>query len=194
MQFTLKKSKRKSVSLEILKDGSLLVHSPLFFTEKDAERFIEKNKPWIDKHLPGIIHKNSVFSSLSREDEKLARGYAKKLFSAITNEYATVMGVFPKRITVTSAEKRFGSCSGDNAICYSWRLMYYPIDAIRYVCVHELSHIKEHNHSARFHSTVNQYISEDFEKLLKPENVNKSNFEENIKILNRIMFDENLQE
>ena len=53
--------------------------------------------------------------------------------------YAALMGVHPTRVTITGARTRFGSCSGRNAISFSWRLMQYPEEAIDYVVVHELA-------------------------------------------------------
>ncbi|MBR7150378.1 MAG: M48 family metallopeptidase, partial [Oscillospiraceae bacterium] len=53
---------------------------------------------------------------------------------------------------------RFGSCSGKNALSFSWRLMQYPMEAVDYVVVHELAHIREHNHSSAFYAIVERYL------------------------------------
>ena len=68
--------------------------------------------------------------------------------------YAAIMGVEPAGITVTGARKRFGSCSGKNRICFSWRVMEYPKELVDYVIVHELAHIKHHNHSREFYDFI----------------------------------------
>lgn len=49
---------------------------------------------------------------------------------------------------------RFGSCSGKRNINIAYRLLFAPREAFRYVCVHELAHLKEMNHSARFWKLV----------------------------------------
>ena len=67
---------------------------------------------------------------------------------------APLVGVTPTGIKITSAQKRFGSCSGRNSLCFSWRLMQYPPAAIDYVVVHELCHIRHHDHSAAFWAAV----------------------------------------
>ena len=64
------------------------------------------------------------------------------------------MGLQPTGVTVTGARKRFGSCSGKDRICFSWRLMLYPPEAIDYVVVHELAHIRHKNHSKAFYDLV----------------------------------------
>ena len=79
------------------------------------------------------------------------------------------MGLVPTGIKVTSARTRFGSCSGKNSICFSWRLMLYPPEAIDYVIVHELAHIRHHDHSPAFYALIERYMPDWRErmKLLK---------------------------
>lgn len=83
--------------------------------------------------------------------------------------YSEKMGLYPASVKITSAATRFGSCSGKNSICFSYRLMLYPPEAVDYVVVHELAHIKEKNHSARFYALVERYMPDyrEREKLLK---------------------------
>ena len=64
------------------------------------------------------------------------------------------MGVKYGRITITSAKKRFGSCSSQGNISFSYRLMLYPEAAREYVVVHELAHLKVMNHSKDFYDVV----------------------------------------
>jgi predicted metal-dependent hydrolase len=64
------------------------------------------------------------------------------------------MGVEPNAIKITAAKKRFGSCSGKNSICFSLFLMAYPKEAVDYVVVHELAHIKEKNHGKNFYRFI----------------------------------------
>ena len=72
----------------------------------------------------------------------------------IVERYAVLMGVEPTGIRITSARKRFGSCSGKNSLCFSCLLMLYPMEAVECVVVHELAHIRHHNHSAAFYDFV----------------------------------------
>jgi predicted metal-dependent hydrolase len=79
------------------------------------------------------------------------------------------MGIKYGRITITSARTRFGSCSSEGNISYSYRLMLYPEEAIDYVVVHELAHRREMNHSPRFYAIVERILPDYKErrKLLK---------------------------
>jgi len=71
-----------------------------------------------------------------------------------THYFANIMGIKPVRVGITSAKTRWGSCSTEKRINYSWRLMMASDDIIDYVIVHELAHILEFNHPGQFWATV----------------------------------------
>ena len=189
MEFILKKSDRKSVALEISPDGTLIVRAPKKYTEKEARDFIIKNEKWILKHLPSILEKDKEISSLSDNDILLAKKGAKMLCSFLVEKYAPIMGVYPKNIKITSAKKRFGSCSTKDGICFSYILMLYPIEAITYVVVHELAHIKHHNHSADFHKYIIKFLpnAKEYEKMLHPSFAKYENFKKNLEFTNTLI-------
>ena len=64
--------------------------------------------------------------------------------------FAERMGVAPSAVGITAARTRWGSCSARRSINFSWRLALADDALIDYVVVHELAHITEMNHSARF--------------------------------------------
>ena len=76
----------------------------------------------------------------------------------VVNDAGSVHSINIAGITITGAEKRFGSCSAKNRICFSWRLMAYPEEAIDYVVVHELAHIRHKDHSKRFYAFVEEVL------------------------------------
>ena len=71
-----------------------------------------------------------------------------------TISFAKQMAVMPAAVKINGAATRWGSCSGKNSINFSWRLIMADDDVIDYVVVHELAHIKEHNHSNKFWTIV----------------------------------------
>ena len=83
---------------------------------------------------------------------------ARRIFTELTEKTALAMGTRYRSVTVTSARSRWGSCSGENAIRYSFRLIYAPKEVIEYVVVHELAHTKHKNHSKAFWSEVATYV------------------------------------
>ncbi len=61
-----------------------------------------------------------------------------------------------RALTLSAARTRWGSCSLRSGIRLNWRLIHFPLPVIDYVAVHELAHLREMNHSARFWSIVAQ--------------------------------------
>ena len=64
----------------------------------------------------------------------------------------------PSGVKITAADTRWGSCSGKNRLCFSWKLIFADLAAVDDVVVHELAHIREHNHSPRFWALVKEIL------------------------------------
>jgi predicted metal-dependent hydrolase len=78
------------------------------------------------------------------------RARAKEEFAWRIDKYSAQFNLRPKGMRVTSGRYRLGSCSSDNCISLSWRLILAPDAITDYVILHELAHIREKNHSLRF--------------------------------------------
>ena len=89
---------------------------------------------------------------------------AKRIFTELTAQTAARMGVAYKAVAVTSARGCWGSCSYNNAVHYSFRLVYAPKHVIEYVVTHELAHTIHKNHSASFWREVEKYCPDWREK------------------------------
>ena len=71
-------------------------------------------------------------------------------FKENTFNYAKKINLKITSVKVREYKARWGSCSINGDISFNWRLIMAPPDIIRYVIIHELMHIKEHNHSSRY--------------------------------------------
>jgi len=85
---------------------------------------------------------------------KVYRKLAKDYLTERAFEIARHMGAKPASVRVGSAKTRWGSCSAKKNISLSWRLIMADDEVIDYVIVHEIIHLAEMNHSARFWSAV----------------------------------------
>lgn len=102
-----------------------------------------------------------VYLPIKNSRERLVtwlKANAKRIFTAVTEQKAQEMGVTFKSVTITSAKTRWGSCAYDNAIRYSFRLLYAPKDVIEYIVVHELAHTLHKDHSPAFWAEVEKYL------------------------------------
>jgi predicted metal-dependent hydrolase len=79
---------------------------------------------------------------------------ARRLFDERLTLYARQLGVGFHSFALSSAATRWGSCTTQRKIRLNWRLIHFPLALIDYVVAHELSHVLEMNHSARFWDTV----------------------------------------
>lgn len=53
-------------------------------------------------------------------------------------------------VSIRDTKSRWGSCSHDSKLCFSWRLIFAPYDAIDYVVAHEVAHLVHMDHSRKF--------------------------------------------
>ncbi len=74
--------------------------------------------------------------------------------------YGRKLSLQPLQVKITSAGKRWGSCSEDNNLSFSFRLIMAPPAVIDYVVVHELMHIREKSHSSRFWKLIEAVMPE----------------------------------
>ena len=66
--------------------------------------------------------------------------------------------VKPKKIRISAAQTRWGSCSAKGTLSFTWRLVMAPLEIIDYVVVHELCHLEEMNHSKAFWAQVKSIL------------------------------------
>jgi predicted metal-dependent hydrolase len=204
-QIIRSKKRRKTIALQIQRDGGIVIRAPRGTKDEEIDQFFDEKKPWIRKKLEEIRHEQRAqrprefisgeeFLFLGRryplriatgeEDGDLTfdedgfhlgdrfREQARDLFiqwykdraetviRERTNLYRERLGVVPARERITSAKHQWGSCSPQNALTFSWRMVMAPISVIDYVVVHELAHLRERNHSPIFWKIVEQILPE----------------------------------
>jgi predicted metal-dependent hydrolase len=168
--YELIRSNRKTLALEITHDCRVLVRAPLRLPQKQIDAFVESHDTWIKRHLEQQRRRTACAPTPpSPEQITRLKGLARKAIPEKVAYWSHQMGVSPAGIKITTARKRYGSCSGKNSLCFSCFLMDYPEEAIDLVVVHELCHIREKNHGPRFYALLEQYLPDykERKKLLK---------------------------
>ncbi|MDR2546525.1 MAG: M48 family metallopeptidase [Lachnospiraceae bacterium] len=89
---------------------------------------------------------------------KIYRQLAKEDICEKVRYFASWMGVSPAVVKINGAKSRWGSCSAQGNLNFSWRLLMADDSVIDYVVVHELAHLKELNHSVQFWAIVERTI------------------------------------
>lgn len=171
VKYSVIKSNRKTVAIEINSKCEVIVRVPKNLTEKYIASFVLKNEKWIINNLNKCEQrrKNAEKYKIGESEKSQYISLAKEYLPKKTEYWSEITGLKPSSVKITSAEKRYGSCNGKNGICYSYRLMAYPEELIDYVIVHELAHIKHKNHGKQFYEFIEKFIPDyrNRERLLK---------------------------
>lgn len=98
------------------------------------------------------------YETLRPRLESFYREAAKRVIPERVAYFSQKTGWKPAGVRVGGAKTSWGSCSGKNSLNFTWRLILTPPEELDYVVVHELAHLKEHNHSARFWHLVERIL------------------------------------
>lgn len=110
--------------------------------------------------LPGeaiVLPRGGKRESRERLKE-LYRAETRRIVQGMVDVYAVRYGLRVSALRVNSAERRWGSCSVKASLNFSLRLAMLPVEAIEYVVVHELAHLREHNHSRAFWTKLEEML------------------------------------
>jgi predicted metal-dependent hydrolase len=100
-----------------------------------------------------------LFEALTMFFKNQALWELARLARALANEHKFQYN----KLSVREPKTRWGSCSSTGSLVFNWRIIFAPQAVFRYLVTHELCHLKEMNHSARFWQLV-ESISPDYKK------------------------------
>jgi predicted metal-dependent hydrolase len=152
------RSNRKTLALEISSDASLIIRAPKLIPVFLIKRFVKQKQNWITKKQELIKTRNQKTKSI--KPIQISKIEALEKITKRVKYYSSLSGFKYQNIKITSAQKRWGSCSAKNNLNFPKKLALAPEQVIDYVAVHELCHIKEKNHSQNFWNEVAQLMPE----------------------------------
>lgn len=165
-EYNVIRSQRKTIAVQVDKDCNITVRAPLYVSQKEIESFMLEKKTWLEKAVIKQREKKKNSKEYTEEDIKVLRKKAKEILPEKVEYFSVIMGVKPTAVKINSARTRYGSCSGRNSLNFSLFLMDKDDEFIDYVVVHELAHIKHHNHSKAFYEFVEKFIP-DYKNIIK---------------------------
>ncbi len=168
LEYKLIRSKRRTISAEVLRDGSVVVRAPIFCSKTLIEDFLVKKESAIQKYRLKMLTMPAAPSVKRCEIAAMKREAERRILPRV-EELSKSTGLSYQGAKITTARHRFGSCSGTNHLCFSVFLNMATDEELDYVIIHELCHTVEHNHSSRFYALVSRFLPDwkEREKSLK---------------------------
>jgi hypothetical protein len=103
---------------------------------------------------PHVLCVPGAPETLGQRAERYLRKAARSDLSDAVQRYCEYLGVDARRVTVKDTRSRWGSCTSDGRLAFSWRLIMAPNEVLEYVAAHECAHLLEMNHSPKFWAHV----------------------------------------
>ena len=155
------RSNRKSISIEIKPDITVLVRVPLAMKNTEIQSFLKEKENWIRIHLERAKERQMILKSISKLSEtelQALTDMALKVIPRKVKYYANLMNIRYGRIAIRRQKTRWGSCSNKGNLNFNCLLMLMPDEVVDYVVVHELCHLIEMNHSKSFWKLVEEVM------------------------------------
>ena len=164
--------------------GGLRVTIPSNLQISVLRTFLNKNLNWVSSNLkklsPSVLITDGILLPIQGQNRKIlmdanlkskylfketelilpkGRGpfeiHVKSVLKQITcDHYADRLGVTFSKISLKDPKSRWGSCSSDRKLMFSWRLIMAPLEVSSYVVAHEIVHLLHMDHSKKFWTTV----------------------------------------
>lgn len=147
----------RRITLKIHPTKGTTLTMPFFTPYSTAIQFIEEHKQWIQDRLQKI--------TIPKYEIETLRSQAK---SILPNRIATLAqryGFTYNKITIKHNSSNWGSCSSKNNINLNLNLIKIPEHLCDYVLLHELCHLKHHDHGEQFHTLLESLCSQHFQAL-----------------------------
>lgn len=161
MKYELVRSNRRTLSIEVRPDLSVVVRAPIRMPMYRIDAFVREREEWVEDAIAKMRKKTAAVACVDKLTERELKEITKITREMVTDlvaEYADVIGVTYGRISVRRQKTRFGSCSREGNLNFNCMLAAAPERVVRYVVVHELCHRKQMNHSARFWAEVQKVL------------------------------------
>ena len=156
--YELIRSRRKTLAVEITRDGRVVVRAPLHLSQARIDAFLADRADWIARHLEKQRQSPPPPPPPTEAEIRALKARAAAVLPEKVAFWSQKTGLVPTGVKITSARRRYGSCSSKGGICLSCFLMNLPEAAVDLVVVHELCHLKVLNHGPAFYALLESIL------------------------------------
>lgn len=146
------KKRRRSATLRVIKGGEIVVRAPVFMPKFMIDKFVSSHQVWIDKQIKKVNIPTKPKVQLRTKDE------LEEFVKDLITKYEKITGLYSSSLRFRSVKTYWGSCSPSGVISFNTHLVYAPSEAVEYVVVHELCHLRYRGHGPRFWALVHKYF------------------------------------
>ncbi len=157
------RGKRITIRVHPVKGVSVSV--PVRLPVSEGLKFLDKKRDWVLKVIARQGETRGEVPQvpqLSAEEIERLRKIAKSVLPPRLEGFAREFGYNVSKVTIKNNKSNWGSCSRLGNINLNLRLITLPEDLCDYVLLHELAHLSHHNHSKRFHATLESLCAKHF--------------------------------
>jgi len=202
INYNIKRSKRKTISIYVERDGSVSVLAPQKMEEEELQAAIKSKEYLLYKHLAEweTLNRSKVvreyvngqsflylgrnyrlqfveeqevplklqggYFKLRKKDKMKAQQHFIEFYKSRgmphirrrVEEFKEKMDVTPKNIRIMELQHRWASCTKEGNLNFHWKCLMAAGSVLDYIVVHELAHIKHHNHSPAFWNEVDKVM------------------------------------
>jgi predicted metal-dependent hydrolase len=154
LDYSVVRSKRKTISLVLKNDCTLEVRSPHKVSDKVLEEFVQNKQQWIKKAIERQSQAIKI-PEFSKSDFEQIR---EKTLDIVGEFLNTFSGRKPDSIVIKRQKSVWGTCNSKGKISINVLVGILPRHLFEYVMIHELCHLEHLNHSTEFWNLVSVYI------------------------------------
>ena len=110
------------------------------------------------RRIGDVIYVPKGAANTGRKLQAFLKNLARDRLSFASEHYAAELGRPFGKMSLRDTRSRWGSCSSEGNLMYSWRLILAPPEVLDYVAAHEVSHLAEMNHSTAFWAEVERLM------------------------------------
>ncbi len=154
VEYALKRSKRaKYIRLRVHPGGSVVLTVPFRMAIQKAEEFVRSRTEWLRSAIARMAQVKQLPVS-GRKDYLKHKEAARALVHERLLHWNQFYKFSYNRVAIKNTRRTWGSCSRKGNINFSYKLLFLPRELADYVVVHELCHLKHHNHGRGFWAEV----------------------------------------
>jgi len=159
MDYTLIRSERKTISIQVQADGAVTVRAPRRMDRRQIDEAVARHAGWIEKKRQGAAKAAPAPEQrLSGQELAELKEQARADLTERVRRLAPAVGVSWSGISIRSQRTRWGSCTAKGVLNFNCLLMLCPPEIRDYVVLHELCHRLQMNHSKAFWAEVSRVM------------------------------------